>query len=209
VKGTITLHNAIAFAILLGILGSALLYFINILTLMTALFGLFIYVVVYSLWSKRNTLHATVIGAVAGAIPPVVGYTAVSDSLDLGALVLFLILFTWQMPHALSIAIRRFDDYRAANIPVMPIALGILPAKAQMLTYAAAFFIASTALGLTGYAGEVYLYAMALVGIAWFVLCLGGFWAQDEKKWAKIVFYFSLIIILVFCGLSVFNPILP
>jgi len=198
VRGAISNHDAIAFGILLGLLGASLLYFANILTIAVALFGLFIYVVVYSMWSKRNTLHATVIGAVAGAIPPVVGYTAVTNSLDLGALILFLILFTWQMPHALAIAIRRFDDYRAADIPVMPIALGILPAKAQMLCYAVAFFIASTALGLAGYAGSIYLGGMGILGVIWFFLCLRGFWAKDEKKWAKQVFLFSLIIILVF-----------
>jgi protoheme IX farnesyltransferase len=205
VRSAISLHDAIAFGILLGILGTAVLYFTNLLTIAVALFGLFMYVVVYSLWSKRNTLHATVIGAIAGAVPPVVGYAAVSNSLDLGALILFLIHFTWQMPHALAIAIRRFDDYRAANIPVMPVALGIMPAKAQMLCYTVAFFLASTALGLTDYAGPIYLEVMALIGIAWFILCLQGFWAKDDKKWAKNVFLFSLIIILAFSLLCVIN----
>jgi heme o synthase len=205
VRGIITDHDAIAFAILLGLLGTTFLYFANILTIAVALFGLFVYVVVYSMWSKRNTLHATVIGAIAGAVPPVVGYVAVTNSPDLGALILFLILFTWQMPHALAIAIRRFDDYRAANIPVMPVALGIMPAKAQMLCYAVAFFIASTSLGLAGYAGNIYLAGMGILGAAWFLLCLQGFWTKDEKKWARRVFLFSLIIILVFTLLCAFD----
>jgi len=209
VRGAVSPHNAIAFGIFLSLLGAATLYFTNILTVAVAFFGLFIYVIVYSLWCKRNTLHATVIGAVAGAVPPIVGYTAVSHSLDLGALILFLILFTWQMPHAVAIAIRRLDDYKAAGIPVMPVALGIMPAKAQMLAYSVAFFIASTALGLAGYAGVMYLAGMAVAGSIWFALCLQGFWAKDEKTWAKKVFMFSLILILVFCALSALNPVLP
>lgn len=209
VKGTISLHDAVAFGILLGMLGAALLYLANMLTVAVALFGLFIYVIAYSLWSKRNTLHATVIGAIAGAVPPVVGYTAVGNSLDLGALILFLILFTWQMPHALAIAIRRFDDYRAADIPVMPVARGMIPAKAQMICYAIAFFLAAMALGITGYAGKAYTGTMAFAGLLWFVLCLSGFWTKDDKKWAKNVFLFSLVIILIFCGLCALNWLLP
>ena len=205
VRGTISLHNAINFGILLALLGSVALYFCNMLTLAVALFGLFMYAVVYSMWCKRNTLHATVIGAVSGAIPPVVGYVAISNHLDLAAVILFLILFTWQMPHALAIAVRRFDDYKAANIPVMPVALGLIPAKAQMLSYALAFFMASSSLALSGYTGTLYLTGMALFGIVWFILCLQGFWTKDDKRWATRVFLFSLIIILVFTLLCAIN----
>jgi protoheme IX farnesyltransferase len=208
VRGTISLHNAINFGILLGLIGSVLLYLVNILTLVVALIGImFVYVVVYSMWCKRNTLHATTVGAISGAIPPVVGYVAVTNSIDLGALILFLILFTWQMPHALAIAIRRFDDYKKAGIPVMPVALGMVPAKAQMLCYAFAFCLASIALGLVGFAGKIYLVGMTLCSLIWFTLCLQGFWTQDEKKWASRVFFFSLIIILVFCFLCAINSL--
>jgi protoheme IX farnesyltransferase len=150
-----------------------------------------------------------VIGAVAGAIPPVVGYVATSHELDTGALILFLILFTWQMPHALAIAIRRFDDYSAAEIPVMPVMHSVLYAKIQMLCYAAVFLFSAEALGVAGYAGRVYLLGMAVLGLVWLILCLQGFWVKDDKTWAKRVFLFSLIIILAFCLLSVTNLYIP
>jgi heme o synthase len=199
VRGTISPHNALNYGIVLALVGSVCLYFTNWLTLAVALFGLFMYAVVYSVWCKRHTLHATVIGAVSGAIPPVVGYTALTNSLDLGAWLLFLILFTWQIPHALAIAIRRYEDYRAANIPVMPVALGIMPAKAQILAYTCAFFLASIALSLTNYTGTLFLTVMAVLGILWFVRCLQGFWTKDDKQWAKQVFLFSLVILCAFC----------
>ncbi len=209
VRGVITLHNATAFGIFLTLIGGTLLHFTNNLALAVALFGLFIYVVAYSLWGKRNSVHGTLIGAVAGAIPPVIGYTAVTNSLDLGAFLLFLILMTWQMPHALAIAIRRIDDYRAAHIPVMPLALDIRAAKAEMFCYSVAFFLATFALSFKGYAGFSFHIVMAALSLIWFVQILVGFWAKDDQQWAKKVFLFSLVIICAFCLLSAFNAILP
>lgn len=202
VNGTISLTSALAYGSILGVLGSIALLYTNNLTLGVALFGLFMYVVVYSLWCKRNTLHATVIGAISGAIPPVVGYTAVSNSLDLGALILFFILFTWQMPHALAIAIRRYDDYLAAKIPVMPITIGIPAAKAQMLSYVFAFFISIVALSFAGYVGQVFMIGMITLSALWLILCIQGYWHKDQSGWAKRVFMFSLILLLAFLLLS-------
>lgn len=209
VRGAISLHDAAAFGILLGISGVTFLYLANVLALLVALFGLFVYVVIYSIWCKRHTLHATVIGAIAGAVPPVVGYTGATNTLDLGALILFLIIFTWQMPHALAIAIRRFDDYRNAEIPVMPVKRGFTAAKLQMLCYGFAFLLACIALSIAGYAGAVFMWVMSALSVIWIFLCVSGFYTEEHKQWATRVFIFSQIIICAFCVLAAFNIVLP
>lgn len=112
-------HNALIFASVLGFLGAALLFFFtNTLTLAVALFGLFVYVALYTPL-KRATPHALWAGAIAGATPPVVGYTTVTNSLDFYALALFVFLFLWQIPHFLSIALYRYEEYKAAGIPLL------------------------------------------------------------------------------------------
>jgi protoheme IX farnesyltransferase len=209
VRGAIPLHDAASFGILLGICGITLLYIVSPLALFVALFGLFVYVVVYSVWSKRYTLHATIIGAVAGAVPPVVGYVSATNALDVGALLIFLILFSWQIPHALAIAIRRAEDYRRAGIPVMPLTLGLFATKIQMLSYAVLFFIAAVTLSFKGYTGATFMWLMGGLGGLWILLCLRGFLAEDGPQWAKQVFLFSLIIICAFCLLGAFNSMLP
>ncbi len=109
--------HALLFAYGLGICGAAvLLVFTNALTLAVASVGFFVYVILYSLW-KRHTVYATLIGSIAGAVPPVVGYCAVSNQLDIGAMILFFMLVLWQMPHFFAIAILHYEDYAAANIP--------------------------------------------------------------------------------------------
>ncbi len=117
VTGEISLKNAKSFALVLGVLGTLTLGIgTNLLTTLMALFGLLVYVGAYTPL-KRRTRHALFVGAVAGAMPPVVGYTAVANTLDLTALTLFAFLFVWQIGHFIAIAIYCYDDYTAAGIP--------------------------------------------------------------------------------------------
>lgn len=117
VTGEISPANAKRFAIALGILGTlTLLFGTNLLATLAALFGLYVYVGLYTPL-KRRTRHALFVGAVAGAMPPVVGYVAVANTLDLTVLALFSFLFVWQLGHFIAIAIYCYDDYLAAGIP--------------------------------------------------------------------------------------------
>lgn len=118
VAGTIPVEYAIFYATLLGLAGFGLLLaYTNFLTFGVALLGFVLYVCVYTPL-KRITPHTLWVGSLAGATPPVVGYTAVTNTLDLNALWLFLFLFIWQVPHFLAIAVYRFEEYRAAGIPL-------------------------------------------------------------------------------------------
>ena len=193
---SIPLKNALIFAVLLGLSGTfTLASYTNILTVSIALAGFFVYVVAYSIW-KYRTEHATLIGSVAGAVPPVVGYCAVSNSFDLGAFILFMIVVLWQMPHFFAIAIYRQHEYAAASIPVLPIKRGIHVTKVQMVLYLVAFIAAAFALTLFGYTGYAYLAVAALLGAAWLWFCIKGFKAQNDKLWARKMFLSSLVVII-------------
>ena len=165
VTGLISGRNAIAFAIFLGILGSLILLFnTNLLTVLVASVGFLVYVVLYSLW-KCRTIYGTAIGSIAGAVPPVVGYCAVSNHFDVGALILFTMLVLWQMPHFFSIAMWHFDDYVAAEIPVLPVKKGMLRTKIHMVLYIVAFIFTAMLLTLFDYTGYVYLAVTTTLGL--------------------------------------------
>jgi len=130
VKGLISAKVSLVYATALGIAGFALLYFgANPLAMWLAVMGFVVYVGVYSLYMKRNSVYGTLIGSLSGAAPPVIGYCAVTNQFDAGALILLAIFSLWQMPHSYAIAIFRFKDYQAANIPVLPVVKGISVAK--------------------------------------------------------------------------------
>lgn len=199
VTGLISGRNAIIFAIALGIIGNGVLFqYTNILTVFVAGVGFFVYVVLYSLW-KSHTIYSTAIGSIAGAIPPVVGYCAVSNQLDLAALILFAMLVLWQMPHFFSIAIYHLDDYTAANLPVLPIQKGVFRTKIHMVVYIIVFLMTAALLTFFNYTGDVYLIVAVCFGLAWLVLCLVGFVSRDDTRWSKYMFRWSLVLIGAIC----------
>jgi len=194
-RGDISERNALIFAAVLGALGASILgTFTNLRTLSVALFGFLVYVVLYSL-SKYRSVHGTLIGSAAGAVPPVVGYCAVSDKLDAPAWILFAIMVMWQMPHFFAIAIYRMDDYAKANIPVLPIKKGIVRTKVQMVLYIIGFIAASSLLPLFDYTGNGYFFLVLLLGSGWLVLALRGFKSSNDTLWARKMFIFSLLMI--------------
>lgn len=197
VKGSISPQRALQFAILLLFSGvSVLLLFTNLLTLSIALAGFFIYLVLYTLLKYRST-HATLIGSLAGGVPPVVGYCAVSHCLDVGAFLLFLIVVLWQMPHFFAIAMYRLSDYAAASIPVLPVKKGMYVTKIQMLLYILAFIIATVMLTLFGFTGYAYLIVALLLGLPWAWLSIQGFKSKNDMLWARKMFFLSLVIIVL------------
>ena len=160
VKGLISAKTSLVYATLLGIAGFMMLYFgANPLAMWLSVIGFIVYVGIYSLYMKRHSVYGTLIGSLSGAAPPVIGYCAVSNEFDAGAIILLAIFSLWQMPHSYAIAIYRFKDYQAANIPVLPVVKGIPVAKHHITIYILAFMIATLMLSLGGYAGYKYLVA--------------------------------------------------
>lgn len=199
VTGAISVQDALIFGAALGCCGILLLTaYTNPLTTSIALTGFFVYVALYS-FLKYKTEYGTLIGSIAGAVPPVVGYCAVSNRLDAGALIMFMIIVFWQMPHFFAIALYRLDDYAAASLPVLPITKGAHITKIHMLLYVIAFLVASLMLTVLGYTGYLYFAVTALLGLTWLWLCIKGFKADNDRLWARKMFLFSLVIVTVLC----------
>lgn len=159
-KGKLTTVQAAAFACLLAITGfMILLLAVNTLTAILTLFGLFGYAVVYTLLLKRATPQNIVIGGIAGALPPVLGWTAITGSLSGEALLLMMIVFTWTPPHFWALAIHRCKDYAKANIPMLPVTHGIEFTKTAILLYTLLLFLVCLLPYLVGMTGVIYLVA--------------------------------------------------
>jgi protoheme IX farnesyltransferase len=196
VQGLVSVKLALAYATVLGVVGVGLLYFkANALAALFAVIGFVIYVGFYSLYLKRKSVHGTLVGSLSGAMPPVIGYVAVSNSFDLAALTLLVMFSLWQMPHSYAIAIFRFNDYLAASIPVLPVKRGIRVAKRHILIYILAFLLATLMLTFGGYAGLNYLAVAAAMGMYWLYMAWTGYKAKDDTVWARKLFVFSIFTI--------------
>ena len=198
VTKTISPTIALCYALVLGVIGFGLLWFwVNAYAFLFAVIGFVVYVGFYSLWSKRATIHQTVIGSISGASPPVIGYTAVSHQFDIAALLIFVAYALWQMPHSWAIAIYRFDDYKNAGIPILPVARSIVRTKVESLIYVILFTVAMNGLYVYGYTNVVFLVICNLLCAYWFYIGVLGFKAENDQLWAKRFFLFSVILITI------------
>ncbi len=198
VVGSISSKSAIIYGSILGLTGFAiLLIFVNLLTALLGIFAFLYYLIIYGI-AKRRTVYGTLVGSVAGAMPPVAGYTAVTNSLDRGALLLFLILIFWQMPHFYSIAIFRMKEYKSANLPLLPIVKGLKRTKVEIFIYIIAFIISTFLLFVYDYVGIFYVIPMVLVGIFWLFHAYKGFNVKNDISWSTYMFKLSLKILVVF-----------
>jgi protoheme IX farnesyltransferase len=137
---------------------------------------------------------------------------AVSGRIDAGAIIAFAMLFLWQLPEFYSIAIYRHDEYKAAGVPVMAVIKGIKNTKWQIYAYTAAFVTATLLLTAYGYTGWVYLMVMGLLGACWLWIGAKGFEAKTKaqnEKWARRMFRFSLIMVLMLSLMVSIGPLLP
>jgi len=195
VTGEMSAMAALCHGVVLGIIGFGLLIaYTTPAAVFFAAFGYFIYVGVYSLYMKRNSVYGTFIGSLSGAVPPVVGYCAVSGQFDMGALILLVMFSLWQMPHSYAIAIFRFKDYQAAGIPVLPVAQGINKAKRHIVLYIAIYALVVMLLPISGYTGAAFMAVACITSFWWLLMALRGYRRNiDISGWARQVFAFSII----------------
>ncbi|MBQ4833151.1 heme o synthase [Pseudoalteromonas sp. MMG010] len=195
VTGEMSAFAALSHGILLGVIGFALLIaFTTQAAVFFAAFGYVIYVLVYSLYMKRNSVYGTFIGSLSGAVPPVVGYCAVTGQFDMGALILLVMFSLWQMPHSYAIAIFRFKDYQAAGIPVLPVAQGIDKAKRHIVLYIAVYALVVMLLPISGYTGAAFMAVACITSFWWLLMALRGYRRGiNLTQWARQVFAFSII----------------
>jgi protoheme IX farnesyltransferase len=209
VSGRIKLLSALIYAAVLGITGVLVLWrWTNGLTLLIGLIAFVDYVLLYG-WSKRRSVYGTLVGSISGAAPIVAGYTAVTDRFDVGALLLFIVMAVWQMPHFYAIALYRMDEYKAAGIPVWPLKKGIASTKRQIMAYIVLFVAAAVLLSTYGYTGYTYAIGMSLLGAAWLWRGYQHYAEPDAKRWGRRMFLFSLIVVMGLSALTAIGGWLP
>jgi protoheme IX farnesyltransferase len=202
--GRIPPWHALAIGIALNILAFAVLWkWTNLLAAVLALLGTLIYIVVYTIWLKRSTPQNIVIGGAAGAIPPLVGWAAVTGRLDLTALALFGVIFFWTPPHFWALAQLIKADYARAHIPMLPVVAGEQSAKRQSVAYAVLTAGVSLVPFFTGAAGAIYLAGAFVLGLGLVtitVLDLSG------RRWTRRVFTYSLVYVALLFALFAISP---
>lgn len=209
-SGNIKGSHAVIFSAILGLLGLAILIaWTNWLVVGIGVGGFIDYVVLYGMLSKRLSIHGTLVGSISGAAPILAGYCAVTGTVDVGAILVFAMLFLWQMPEFYSISIYRRDEYKKAGVPVMAVVKGKENTRTQIFIYTLAFVAATLLLSPFGYTGNIYFVVMALLGLRWIWLGYQGFKAVDIDAWARKMFHFSLIILLALCAMLPLGPLLP
>jgi protoheme IX farnesyltransferase len=207
-SGKISGKNALMYGGFLGIIGFCLLSRTNAVTFLIGVAAFLSYVGLYGL-AKRKTVHGTLVGTLPGAASLVAGYSAASGTLNREALILFLIMVCWQMPHFYSIAIYRLSDYQAAKIPVMPAVKGIKLTKFLIMLYIFGFTLAVIALSALGYTGLTYLLVMGSLSLWWLHKGIRGFSINNDVKWARGMFGTSLLVLLALSALLGLNSWLP
>jgi heme o synthase len=165
VTGIIQPRHALAFALVLEVLAFGVLWWgANLLSAVLALAAAAFYVGVYTLWLKRTSRHNIVIGGAAGAVPVLVGWAAVTNSLGWSPVILFLAMFCWTPPHFWALAIRYADDYRAADVPMLPAVAPVAEAARQMIGYTVALVACTLVLAPVADLGWIYLSAAIVLG---------------------------------------------
>jgi heme o synthase len=203
--GHITERQALAYATLLGTLSMLLLAgWVNALTAVLTFFSLIGYAVVYTVWLKHATPQNIVIGGAAGAAPPVLGWTAVTGSVDPHSLLLFLIIFTWTPPHFWALAIARRDEYAKAGIPMLPVAYSTEFTRLHILLYTILLVLVTLLPYLTGMSGLIYLLVALVLGAVFLQRTLQLKMREHDVRLPMQTFAFSIkYLALLFAGLLV------
>ncbi|WP_071395466.1 heme o synthase [Bacillus tuaregi] len=171
------------------IIGLLFLLLTTISAAVIGIVGVFSYVVVYSMWSKRQHVSNTVVGSMSGAVPPLIGWAAVDPNLDIMAWMLFLIMFAWQPPHFYALAMRRVEEYRKASIPMLPVVKGFRETKRHIYLWVLAllplpFFMMEL--------GIPFVVLATVLNIGWILTGIYANRFKDDLKWAKLMFVYSL-----------------
>lgn len=206
-QGRISIRRATIFAVALGIAAFAILYFlVNPLAAWLSLAGNVFYVAIYTMWLKRATPLNIVIGGAAGAVPPLVGWAAVTGHVGAPALGLFALIFLWTPPHFWALALMTETDYEKAGVPMMPNVAGAERTKREIIYYTLLLIAASVVLYPLHVMGALYTAAAVVLG-AIFLYDTLRTWKDPGKLWARRTFQFSLVYLALMCLVMVIDRI--
>ncbi|MCM3635130.1 MULTISPECIES: heme o synthase [Paenibacillus] len=198
--------HVLIYGIILGVVGLTVLFTqVNVISGILGVIGWIAYIVIYTMWLKRTSTWSTSVGGISGAMPPVIGYCAVTSEFDMGAFLLFAFLFLWQPAHFWSLAIRRVEEYRAAGFPLLPVVKGVKRTKIQMIPYLVLLLVTVILLYTYNLAGMFYLIVSTVLTVIWIIHTLTGFTAKDDDKWAKTNFLISVNYLMIVFIMLIIN----
>ncbi len=199
VTGDISIAVAFVLGVILILGGLAVLWiFTNPIAVYLGIFGVFIYVCVYSLWTKRQSIYGTAAGSLSGSVPLTVGYVVVSGAIDIRTVFLFIIFAIWQMPHSYGIALFRFDDYKNAAINVLPVVKGFEATRISITIHTAIFLILMFAFFIMGFLHWLPALLCLILASRWLYTALIKYDTMPIEKWGKHIFFQSIFISVVF-----------
>jgi len=209
VKGSVSNSNALLFAIVLGVIAMAVLTFlVNGLTAWLTLLSLIGYAVIYTMYLKHATPQNIVIGGAAGAAPPVLGWVAVTGTIDPHSLLLFLIIFAWTPPHFWALAIHRREEYAKADVPMLPVTHGVEYTRLQVLLYTIIMVAVTLLPFATGMSGVVYLGGVLILDGIFLYYAIKMQSGKDESIPIK-TFGYSIIYLMLLFALLLIDHYLP
>lgn len=203
-QGEISASHASIFAFVIGLMGALTLYFfVNTLTMILTLASLVGYAFIYTIYLKRATPQNIVIGGLAGAAPPLLGWSSVSNTIDPYALLLVLIIFVWTPPHFWALAIYRKDEYAKESIPMLPVTHGVVFTKLQIVLYTIILFIVSILPYVVLMSGEIYFFSALTLSTIFLYYTVNLYFSNDDED-AMRTFNFSIYyIFLIFIALLI------
>lgn len=192
-QGKLTEKAALIFASVLCVISMAMLWFlVNPLTAILTFLSLIGYAVVYTVWLKHATPQNIVIGGAAGAAPPVLGWTAVTNDVGSGALLLFLIVFVWTPPHFWALAIARLDEYAKVDIPMLPVTHGVAYTRLNILLYSILLLLVTILPYLIGMSGLIYLVSAMGLGVYFLYYAIRMYRDHEDEALPMEMFRYSI-----------------
>ena len=203
-KGELSVIHASSFALVIGVTGSLILYFfVNKLTMILTIASLIGYAFIYTVYLKRATPQNIVIGGLAGAAPPLLGWSSITNTVDPYALLLVLIIFVWTPPHFWALAIYRKDEYARESIPMLPVTHGVLFTKLQIVLYTIILFIVSLLPYVVLMSGLIYLYSALILSSMYLYSTIKLYFSSDNEDAMKSFQFSIYYIFLIFLALLV------
>ena len=203
-KGDLSVMHASIFAFVIGLLGSMILYlYVNTLTMILTIGSLIGYAFIYTVYLKRATPQNIVIGGLAGAAPPLLGWSSVTNTIDPFALLLVLIIFVWTPPHFWALAIYRKEEYAKESIPMMPVTHGVAFTKLQIVLYTIILFIVSVLPYVVLMSGIIYLVSALVLSTIFLYYSVNLFYSDDDQDAMNTFQYSIYYIFLIFLALLV------
>ena len=192
-QGKLTVTAELTFASVLCVIAMFILWFlVNPLTTVLTFFSLIGYAVIYTVWLKRATPQNIVIGGAAGAAPPVLGWTTVTNEVTSGALLLFLIVFVWTPPHFWALAIARLEEYAKVDIPMLPVTHGVAYTRLNILLYSILLLLVTIMPYLIGMSGLIYLVAALGLGAYFLYYAIRMYRDHEDEELPMLMFKYSI-----------------